>query len=125
MQPRNPSRGPVDFRSSFNLSNRTSGTTTKSGKKSIADYEIFNDYALGQGTFGTVLKARDKQDGRWYALKKIDKTRLKKGQHELVKQEIKVHKYLRHPHIARMRNYFEDSNNLYFVLDYIENGRNS
>lgn len=115
------SRCEEDFRSSLNISQQTTGSR-KSAGRTIADYELFNQYVLGHGRFGTVLKARDKQDGKWYALKKINKNKLKKGQHELLIQEIMMHKHLRHHNIVRMRNYFEDKTNLYLVIDFAENG---
>ena len=121
MNAQHVSQSQADFRSSLIISQGTSGSR-KSSRKTIADYEIFNQYVLGQGTFGTVLKARDKQDGKWYALKKINKVKLKKGQHELLIQEIRIHKHLRHHNIVRMRNYFEDQTDLYLVVDYVENG---
>ena len=121
MHTQNPAKGHHDNRSSFNLSHGTNGST-KSNRKSISDFEVFHQYTLGQGTFGTVLKARDKQDGKWYALKKINKQKLKKGQHEILIHEIRIHKHLRHHNIARLSNFFEDQNDLYLVVDYAENG---
>lgn len=122
MNAQNISRGHPEFRSSFNVSQGTTGSS-KSNKKTLQDYEVFNQYTLGQGTFGTVLKARDKTDGRWYALKKINKTKLKKSQHDLLVQEIRIHKHLRHHNIVRLRNYFEDQTDLYLVVEFAENGK--
>jgi serine/threonine protein kinase len=35
--------------------------------------------------------------------------------------EIKIHKALRHPNIVRFEHFFEDSENVYILLEYCEN----
>lgn len=40
---------------------------------------------------------------------------------ENLKNEINIHKKLRHPHIIRLYYFFEDIENVYMVLEYAEN----
>ena len=39
-----------------------------------------------------------------------------------MKNEIRIHKRLEHPHIIRLYHYFQDKEKVYLVLDYAENG---
>ena len=44
------------------------------------------------------------------------------GMKENLKNEIKIQKKLHHPHIIQLYHFFEDSDNIYLVLEYAENG---
>ena len=39
-----------------------------------------------------------------------------------MKQEIKIHKKLQHPHIIKLYHYFEDKYFIYMIMEYAENG---
>lgn len=39
-----------------------------------------------------------------------------------LKNEIKIQRKLKHPHIARLYYYFEDDENVYLILEYAPNG---
>ena len=39
-----------------------------------------------------------------------------------MKQEIKIHKKLNHPHIIKLYSFFEDKYFIYMILEYAENG---
>ena len=113
----------LGFGSSLNVSQRNSESTHRSNRKTLSDYEVSNEYPLGRGTFGTVYKAKDKHDGKWYALKQISKANLKKSKGKLILEEIRIHKYLNHPFIAKLKNCFEDSFSVYLVLELIDNSK--
>merc|ERR1719473_1499620 len=69
---------------------------------------------LGEGSFGTVYKAREKHSGSIRAVKAIQKSRIKKpGRFQ---EEIDLMKTLDHPNIIRLYEHFEDSQYVYCVL---------
>ena len=39
-----------------------------------------------------------------------------------MKQEIKIHKKLNHPHIIKLYHFFEDKCFIYMIMEYAENG---
>jgi serine/threonine protein kinase len=109
------------FDHSRQASQKNSDSTIRSIRKVLADYEILN--MLGQGAFGKVCKVRDKVDNKLFAMKAISKKDMREPQVHLLRQELKVHKYLRHPHIVQLKNFFEDSSNVYLILELADNGR--
>lgn len=102
------------------ISQKNSDSTLRSIRKTSSDFEILN--MLGHGAFGKVCKVRDKIDDRLYAMKAISKNNIREPQVQLLRQELKVHKCLRHPHIVRLISFFEDSSNVYLILELAENG---
>lgn len=40
----------------------------------------------------------------------------------MLKREIQIQKRIRHPHILKLFQFFEDTSNVYLVLEYCENG---
>lgn len=109
-------------------------------KKTIDDYTILED--MGQGAYGQVKLARQKQTGRKVVLKYVTKRRIlvdtwtRDRKLGTVPLEIHVLDYLRrpefrHPNIVEMEGFFEDNINYYIemkphglpgmdLFDYIE-----
>lgn len=109
-------------------------------KKTIDDYVILED--MGQGAYGQVKLARQKQSGRKIVLKYVTKRRIlvdtwtRDRKLGTVPLEIHVMEYLRkpelkHPNIVEMEGFFEDEVNYYIemtphglpgmdLFDYIE-----
>lgn len=109
-------------------------------KKTINDYVILED--MGQGAYGQVKLARNKQSGRKIVLKYVTKRRIlvdtwtRDRKLGTVPLEIHVLEYLRrpefrHPNIVEMEGFFEDDVNYYIemtphglpgmdLFDYIE-----
>lgn len=109
-------------------------------KKTIADFTILED--MGQGAYGQVKLARDKQTGKKVVLKYVTKRRIlvdtwtRDRKLGTVPLEIHVLEYLRrpefrHPNIVEMESFFEDDVNYYIemaphglpgmdLFDYIE-----
>lgn len=117
------------------------GKPTKKDKKTIDDFVILED--MGQGAYGQVKLARDKQNGaRKMVLKYVTKRRIlvdtwtRDRRLGTVPLEIHVLDYLRrdglkHPNIVEMSDFFEDDVNYYIemvphglpgmdLFDYIE-----
>ena len=95
-------------------------------KNAIKDYN-FNDYydlmnSVGEGHFGKVYKCKDKKNGNIYAAKIIDKTKLKKKDLDLIRQEKIILKLIKHENIISLKDYFEDKQNIYFISEFYEGG---
>src|SRR3990167_508779 len=83
---------------------------------------------LGQGSFGTVYKATNKE-GALFAIKQIhrghptDDKEYKAKLKEFVKKEAKILARLKHPNIIKLREgAIKTLNYYYLVLDYCEDG---
>eukprot|EP00826_Nyctotherus_ovalis_P049988 TRINITY_DN6082_c0_g1_i1.p1 TRINITY_DN6082_c0_g1~~TRINITY_DN6082_c0_g1_i1.p1 ORF type:complete len:571 (-),score=100.43 TRINITY_DN6082_c0_g1_i1:157-1869(-) len=72
---------------------------------------------LGKGGFAKCYEFKDFDSGQVFAAKIIDKRRAK----EKLISEINIHKYLEHPGIVRFENSFEDSENIYIILELCKN----
>ena len=93
-----------------------------SGKKkaSISDYDIICD--LGNGSYGKVILAKNKYEGKKFAIKVIKKALLNQFDKQY---EVHVEKYclahLSHPNIIKFNKAFQDKKHLFFVLEYCKN----
>lgn len=89
-------------------------------KASIADYDIICD--LGNGSYGKVILAKSKVEGKKYAIKVIKKALLDRFEKQY---EIHIEKFclvsLSHPNIIKFNKAFTDKKHLYFVLEYCKN----
>ena len=74
---------------------------------------------VGEGTYGTVITAKSRRDGRHYAVKRFDKERLQKDQGELgfILNELKITSVLHHPDCVRLVAVYEDQRWLYLVTN--------
>jgi hypothetical protein len=87
----------------------------------LLDLQILQ--TLGTGSFGRVHLVKLKENEKYYALKvlkKADVVKLKQVEHTL--NEKKILDGLCHPFLVSMVSSFQDSMNLYFVLEYIQGG---
>ena len=93
-----------------------------SGKKkaSISDYDIICN--LGNGSYGKVILAKNKNEGKKFAIKVIKKALLNQFDKQY---EVHVEKYclahLSHPNIIKFNKAFQDKKHLFFVLEYCKN----
>ena len=89
-------------------------------KASISDYDIICE--LGDGSYGKVVLAKSKSEGKKFAIKVIKKALLDRFEKQY---EIHIEKYclahLSHPNIIKFNKAFQDKKNLYFVLEYCKN----
>lgn len=92
-----------------------------SGKYSLGDFQILR--TLGTGSFGRVHLIRSNHNGRFYALKTLKKhTIVKLKQVEHTNDERRMLSIVSHPFIIRMWGTFQDSQQVFMVMDYIEGG---
>lgn len=90
-------------------------------KKKVEDFE-FGD-VLGEGAFGAVVLGTDKETGKQYAVKMLDKKHIEKqGKIQYVHTERDILAKCKHPNIIKLFSTFQDKTNLYYVLELAPNG---
>ncbi len=89
-------------------------------KNSINDFDLLSN--LGRGAYAKVVLARNKYNGKLYAIKIINKNFLEKFNKQ---HEVHIEKYtltkLNHPNIVKLNKTFQDKRHLYFVLEFCQN----
>jgi len=87
----------------------------------VEDFEILQ--TLGKGSYGYVAKVKSNINKKIYAMKMIDFSLIKNPPEiELTKNEIKIIKTLKSPHIIRFYNSFEENGKYYILMEFINNG---
>ena len=103
---------------------RSAGTPSESGL--IVDVWLGKRLRwdrLGTGSFGRVHLVRSKHNGRFYAIKVLNKekvVRMKQVEHTNSEREMLVR--VRHPFLVNLWGTFHDVNNLYMVMDFVAGG---
>lgn len=79
---------------------------------------------LGTGAFGEVYQIKSKIDGKLFAMKQLDKSRMESVgiKTEVIHREINIHMSLIHDHIVRLFSFHEDHKAFYLIIEYVENG---
>ncbi|XP_068093563.1 serine/threonine-protein kinase Sgk3 [Hyperolius riggenbachi] len=87
-----------------------------------SDFEYLK--LIGKGSFGKVVLTRGKLDGRYYAVKILQKKVIlnKKEQKHIMAERNVLLKNVKHPFLVRLHYSFQTSDKLYFVLDFINGG---
>ncbi|KAH9859147.1 kinase-like domain-containing protein [Lenzites betulinus] len=123
--------GPRDYRFIFR---HTPASTPTTGVHK--HYDLLCE--LGKGSFATVMKALNKAEGKWYAMKivHIHSLNLRDGWHEDIDsrgvprdpdakrllREIDVMQKLRHRNICQLKERFIESHSIYLILELVEGG---
>ena len=75
--------------------------------------------SIGNGKFGKVFRAVEKNSNKSVALKMVQKDLLEKFDFfTQMKKEMEIQWRLRHPNVIRLYGYFYDEKNIYVVLEY-------
>ncbi|EDV20694.1 uncharacterized protein TRIADDRAFT_31577, partial [Trichoplax adhaerens] len=91
------------------------------GKKKAEDFEFGK--LIGEGSYSTVVLARDKKSHKEYAVKILEKRLIiKEHKVKYVSREKEVFSRLNHPFFVRLYFTFQDKERLYFVLSFAKNG---
>lgn len=91
------------------------------GKYTLTDFAI--QRTLGTGSFGRVHLVQSKHNQRYYAVKVLKKAQVvKMKQIEHTNDERKMLQRVKHPFLITLWGTFQDSRNLYMVMDFIEGG---
>lgn len=85
------------------------------------DYEVTEEI-LGQGLCGNVVVARNRVDGRSYAVKTMSKESLKRSKVQQVVTEVEIHLSLDHPNITRVYDVYDSENSVTMVSELCEGG---
>lgn len=75
---------------------------------------------IGEGTYGVVYKARDKQTQAIIALKKIRLDAEDEGVPSTAIREISLLKELQHPNIVQLKDVVHSENKLHLVFEFLE-----
>lgn len=122
--PRDVIRFVVLFAEQFNPQNAANSAVTK-------DEGIFRDFivkneTIGQGAFATVKKVVERRTGTAYAAKIINRRRAVqaggKGAMAGVNRELDILRQLDHPHIVKLKSFYEDVENYYLVMELVPGG---
>ena len=76
---------------------------------------------IGNGAYGKVYKAKDLKTNNIVAVKKIKINNLNIN-YEYVLKEINILKNLSHQNIVKYYNYYEEHDNIYIIMEYLEGG---
>lgn len=91
------------------------------GKYTLTDFTISR--TLGTGSFGRVHLVQSKHNQRFYAVKVLKKAQVyKMKQVEHTNDERKMLQRCRNPFLITLWGTWQDSKNLYMVMDFIEGG---
>ncbi|OCH87633.1 Pkinase-domain-containing protein [Obba rivulosa] len=85
-----------------------------------AEYQI--DRELGKGSFATVMRAMHRPTGQWYALKVIQRSRLRSGDSQSFSREISILERLQHPNICQFKEAIMEEHTINLVLEYVKGG---
>eukprot|EP00747_Dinoflagellata_sp_TGD_P162178 gnl/TRDRNA2_/TRDRNA2_179494_c0_seq1.p1 gnl/TRDRNA2_/TRDRNA2_179494_c0~~gnl/TRDRNA2_/TRDRNA2_179494_c0_seq1.p1 ORF type:complete len:520 (+),score=117.80 gnl/TRDRNA2_/TRDRNA2_179494_c0_seq1:51-1610(+) len=89
----------------------------------IEDKYFLQKVKLGQGSFGVVLRAVDKQNGNVVAVKKMVKRCTIPGSRpEDIEREVTTMKACDHENIIRLFDIYEDSRHVFLALEYCDGG---
>jgi cyclin-dependent kinase-like len=75
---------------------------------------------IGEGTYGIVLKARQKNSGQVVAIKKFKESDNDEQVRKTALREIRILKQLRHEHIVSLLEVFRRKGKLYLVFEHVE-----
>ena len=111
--------------SNKNIPTRNFTTDTRQivdkGVNALSDYTV--KIMLGEGAFGVVKLAIHNRTKVKVAIKILEKCKIQTElDRERVSRELQILKILRHPNIVQLYEILEDPDNLYLIMEYLQNG---
>lgn len=95
----------------------------------FANFEIIKNTSgslknIGSGAFGEVYLAKNKKDGKFFAIKQMDKNKIiESGANlDIIYREISIHRRIQHENIVKLYSHFEDEKTFYLIMDYVNSG---
>ena len=102
-------------------SSQAPAVRTTKGKYSLTDFTL--QRTLGTGSFGRVHLVQSNHNQRYYAIKVLKKAQVvKMKQVEHTNDERRMLQKCKHAFLVTMWGTFQDSKNLYMVMDFVEGG---
>ncbi|XP_078542002.1 serine/threonine-protein kinase DCLK3 [Lissotriton helveticus] len=91
--------------------------------KCRADVENYYEIGrtIGDGNFAIVKECRVRSVNQQYAMKIIDKSKLK-GKEDMIENEISIIKDLSHPNIVKLLDEYETETEIYLIMEYVKGG---
>ncbi|KAG8521601.1 Serine/threonine-protein kinase DCLK3 [Galemys pyrenaicus] len=102
---------------------RPSGRKQRPAGIISADVEKHYDTGrvIGDGNFAVVKECRHRETRQAYAMKIIDKSKLK-GKEDIVDSEILIIQSLSHPNIVKLHEVYETETEIYLIMEYVQGG---
>ncbi|KAH0627206.1 hypothetical protein JD844_002683, partial [Phrynosoma platyrhinos] len=106
-----------------NKTRRVNDTKLRHDVSSRADVEKCYEIGrtIGDGNFAVVMECHHRNTNQNYAMKIIDKSKLK-GKEDMLENEILIIKSLSHPNIVSLIEVFETDAEIYLILEYVSGG---
>ncbi|XP_072797065.1 serine/threonine-protein kinase DCLK3 [Vicugna pacos] len=76
---------------------------------------------IGDGNFAVVKECRHRGTRQAYAMKIIDKSKLK-GKEDMVDSEILIIQSLSHPNIVKLHEVYETDTEIFLIMEYVQGG---
>ena len=86
----------------------------------LDDYNLIKD--IGEGNFGKVKLAKLKSTKEKFAIKILDKEKLKTQTKSTLFNEIEIISKLNHKNVIHVEKILEDAKNYYIIMEYCEKG---
>ncbi|CAF0976843.1 unnamed protein product, partial [Didymodactylos carnosus] len=83
-------------------------------------YELMDK--LGEGSFGTVFRVKNKENNLFYAMKTIGKKPGNKSKATSLDNEVKLLKEVDHPNLIHLEEVLESAQTLYLIVELCEGG---
>ena len=91
--------------------------------KKLALKDFVVGRTIGTGSFGRVHMVKDKTTSKYYSMKALIKSQvIQNRQVEHTINEKKILELIDHPNVVKLITTFQDSINLFFVLEYVQGG---
>jgi serine/threonine protein kinase len=93
------------------------------GPSEVKEEDFEKQRFLGQGSYSTVVLAQHKASGQLFALKEVSRQIVRAhNMGEQIRNEINVHRKIRHPNIVRLYTYFQTKRDMVLVMQYCPEG---
>ena len=86
-------------------------------------YKFEKEHEIGRGSYGTVYHGKDLSKNEKVAVKLLDKKQAREKEvSQSIRNEVKIHSRVNHPHIIKVIDYFEDNNYVYLIMEVASRG---
>ncbi|KIR71884.1 NEK protein kinase [Cryptococcus deuterogattii CA1014] len=104
---------------------RSAGVTSSSGYADVAELEKYKLVSnIGKGSFGVISKVQRVSDGKEFALKQLDYSKMTEKDRKQILAEVAILDSLKHRNIVQLIQKIKDPKNerIYIVMEYCTSG---